>query len=131
MSVTDPLADMITRIRNGLAAGKGEVAVPISKVKLAVCRVLQNEGYIESFEVVDRAGRPELQVSLKYYKGQPVIESIHKVSKPGRRVFKGKNDLPNVMGGFGIAIVSTSKGVVSDKEAKASGHGGEVLCVVS
>ncbi|HYE37123.1 30S ribosomal protein S8 [Methylocaldum sp.] len=131
MSMTDPLADMIIRIRNGQAAGKSEVVMPSSNVKSAVCRVLKDEGYILDYRVSQHQSKIELCVVLKYYKGQPVIEQFERVSKPGRRIYRSKNKLPAVLGGLGTAIVSTSKGVMTDKEARESGHGGEVLCLVS
>jgi small subunit ribosomal protein S8 len=131
MSMTDPLADMITRIRNGQAAGKTEVTMPSSKLKVSVCRVMKDEGYIEDYSVQENVGKAELTVALKYYKGQPVIESLQRVSKPGRRVYESKDRLPVVLGGLGISIISTSKGVMTDREAREGGHGGEVLCVVS
>ena len=132
MSITDPLADLLTRIRNGQSANKPTVSMPSSKLKVSVCRVLKQEGYIEDFAVKDSENNKSvLDVSLKYYQGQPVIESIQRVSKPGRRVYKGANDLPKVLGGFGVAIISTSSGLMTDKEAREGGHGGEVLCTVS
>jgi small subunit ribosomal protein S8 len=131
MSVTDPLADMITRIRNGQASGKTEVKIPSSKLKIAVCQVLKEEGYIEGYSVDGNSEKPELSVILKYYKGRPVIERLQRVSKPGRRVYEARNNLPVVLGGFGVAIVSTSKGVMTDRAARESGHGGEVLFLVS
>lgn len=131
MSITDPLADMLTRIRNGQSAGKAEVGMPSSKLKVSVCNVLKQEGYIEDFAVTQEGTKASLNVVLKYYKGKPVIESIQKVSKPGRRVYRAADDLPSVLGGFGIAVVSTSKGVMTDKSARESGQGGEVLCTVS
>jgi small subunit ribosomal protein S8 len=131
MSMTDPLADLLTRIRNAQAASKDAVRMPSSKLKNAVCAVLSQEGYIESFAVEDNAGKPELTIKLKYFQGRPVIEKIERVSKPGRRVYKSANDIPSVMGGLGIAIVSTSKGVVADKVARQQRQGGEILCTVS
>ena len=135
MSITDPLADMITRIRNGQAAGKREVTMPSSKLKASVCRVLQEEGYIEGFRVDPSAGtasaKVQLTVTLKYYQGRPVIGHIQRFSKPGRRVYRSRDSLPEVLGGFGIAIVSTSRGVMTDRASREAGHGGEVLCVVS
>ncbi|HRY15881.1 MAG: 30S ribosomal protein S8 [Candidatus Competibacteraceae bacterium] len=132
MSMTDPIADMLTRIRNAQAAAKAQVTMPASKLKAAVACVLQDEGYIIGFVVVPAApGKAELTINLKYFEGQPVIERIERVSKPSRRVFRGKNELPRVMGGLGVAIISTSKGVMSDRVARAAGHGGEVLCVVA
>ncbi|HAZ40885.1 MAG TPA: 30S ribosomal protein S8 [Methylococcaceae bacterium] len=132
MSITDPLADLLTRIRNGQSANKPTVSMPSSKLKVSVCRVLKQEGYIEDFAVKESENNKSvLDVSLKYYQGQPVIESIQRVSKPGRRVYKGADDLPKVLGGFGVAIISTSSGLMTDKEAREGGHGGEVLCTVS
>ncbi len=131
MSMTDPLADMFTRIINGQAAGKKEVSLPSSKVKLAVSQVLKEEGYIEDCKLVDANGKSELLISLKYYQGVPVIAQLKRVSKPGLRIYKGKDELPSVLGGLGISIISTSKGVMSDKRAREQGHGGEVLCLVS
>ncbi|MBP1152940.1 30S ribosomal protein S8 [Methylocaldum gracile] len=129
--MTDPLADMIIRIRNGQAAGKNEVVMPSSNVKIAVCRVLKDEGYITDYQVSQDAGKASLCVQLKYYKGQPVIEQFERVSKPGRRIYRSKDKLPLILGGLGTAIVSTSKGVMTDKDAREGGHGGEVLCLVS
>jgi len=132
MSITDPLADLLTRIRNGQSANKPAVSMPSSKLKVSVCRVLKQEGYIEDYAVKElENNKSVLDVSLKYYQGQPVIESIQRVSKPGRRVYKGADDLPKVLGGFGVAIISTSSGLMTDKEAREGGHGGEVLCTVS
>ena len=132
MSMTDPIADMLTRIRNAQGAAKTEVAMPASKVKAAIARVLRDEGYITDFSVVPTdPGKSELAIVLKYFEGRPVIERIERVSKPGRRVFCGKDELPKVMGGLGIAIVSTSKGLMTDRAARAAGHGGEVLCLVA
>jgi len=129
--MTDPIADMLTRIRNGQAARKAEVRMPSSKLKAAIARVLKDEGYIEDFSVTEEDGKPVLTVRLKYYRGEPVIERIERVSKPGLRVYRGREELPRVMGGYGIAIVSTSKGVMSDREARKAGHGGEVICIVA
>lgn len=131
MSMSDPLADMITRIRNGQAAGKAEVSMPSSKLKVAVSQVLQQEGYIEGYSVQENGTKPTLTVTLKYYKGQPVIESLQRVSKSGRRVYQPKDELPAPLGGLGISIISTSKGVMTDRDAREAGHGGEVLCTVS
>lgn len=131
MSMTDPLADMIIRIRNGQAAGKSEVVMPSSKMKAAVCAVLKNEGYIADYQIKETEGKSGLYVYLKYYKGQPVIEQFERISKPGRRIYRSKDAIPRVMGGLGTAIVSTSKGVMTDDEARGGGHGGEVLCLVS
>jgi small subunit ribosomal protein S8 len=132
MSITDPLADLLTRIRNGQSANKPTVSMPSSKLKVSVCRVLKQEGYIEDYAVKDIENHKSvLDISLKYYQGRPVIEAIQRVSKPGRRVYKGADDLPKVLGGFGVAIISTSRGLMTDKEAREGGHGGEVLCTVS
>jgi len=131
MSMTDPIADFLTRIRNGQSSGKTEVNVPTSKVKVAIAKVLKDEGYIEDFSATDVEGKPHLAVQLKYYQGRPVIDRLVRVSRPGLRVYKGKDELPAVLGGLGIAIVSTSQGVMTDRQARASGHGGEVICIVS
>lgn len=131
MSMTDPIADMLTRIRNGLAAEKKAVIMPSSKVKVSIAEVLKSEGYISDFSVQDIDGKPVLNVELKYYQGKPVIDQLKRVSTPGLRVYKSKKDLPKVLGGLGIAIVSTSKGVMTDRAARQGGHGGEVLCIVS
>lgn len=130
MSMSDPIADLLTRIRNGQAANKAQVTMPASKAKQAVANVLKNEGYISDFAVQDAGGKPQLTVVLKYYEGRPVIESLQRVSRPGLRIYKGKDELPKILGGLGVAIVSTSKGVMSDREARALGEGGEVLCTV-
>ena len=131
MSMTDPIADFLTRIRNGQSSGKPEVNVPASKVKLALAKVLKDEGYIEGFTATELDGKPTIVVTLKYYQGRPVIDRLERVSKPGLRVYKGKDELPSILGGLGVAIVSTSKGVMTDRQARAAGHGGEVLCIVS
>jgi small subunit ribosomal protein S8 len=131
MSITDPIADFLTRIRNGQSSGKTEVNVPASKVKLAIAQVLKDEGYIEDFTATSLEGKPTLAVQLKYYQGRPVIDRLERVSRPGLRVYKGKDELPSILGGLGIAIVSTSQGVMSDRQARAAGHGGEVICIVS
>lgn len=131
MSMTDPISDLLTRIRNGQQAGKAEVKVPASKLKAEVLRVLKEEGYIADFVKADEDGKPVLSVKLKYYQGRPVIEQLKRVSRPGLRIYKGKDELPRVLGGLGVAIISTSKGVMSDRAARAQGEGGEVLCVVS
>ncbi len=131
MSMTDPIADLLTRIRNGQKAKKTEITMPSSKVKQAVVKVLEDEGYIESFSSDVEDNKDRLTVKLKYFEGRPVIENIQRVSRPGLRVYRGKDDLPKVMGGLGVAIISTSQGVMSDREARTSGHGGEVICVVS
>lgn len=131
MSMTDPVADLLTRIRNGQKAGKTRVSVASSGLKKSILRVLKEEGYIADFRS-DQDGRKEtLSVELRYFGGKPVIENVQRVSKPGCRVYRGTGDLPKVMGGLGVAIVSTSRGVMSDREARAQGQGGEVLCVVS
>ncbi len=130
MSMTDPIADMLTRIRNAQMVEQTVVAMPMSKVKLAIAKVLQDEGYIEGFKVSGEE-KPLLEIALKYYAGRPVIEKIERVSKPGLRIYKGKDDIPRVMNGLGIAIVSTSRGVMTDRKARATGVGGEVLCIVA
>ena len=131
MSMTDPIADMFTRIRNAQMIGHVEVAMPASKVKAEIARVLKDEGYIEDFSRQDVEGKPVLSISLKYYEGRPVSDRIERVSRPGLRVYKSKYQLPKVLGGLGVAIVSTSQGVMSDRAARAAGHGGEVLGVVA
>ncbi len=131
MSMTDPIADMLTRIRNGQKARKRTVAMPSSTAKIAVARVLKEEGYITGYETESNDAKAELTVELKYFEGQPVIERVQRVSKPGLRVYRGKDDLPKVLGGLGVAVVSTSAGVMSDRQARELGIGGEVLCVVS
>ena len=131
MSMTDPLADMFTRIINGQAAGKKEVVLPASKVKFAVSQVLKDEGYIEDAKLVDENGKSRLMITLKYFRGVPVISQLKRVSKPSRRIYKAKEEIPVVLGGLGVAIVTTSKGVMTDKQAREQGHGGEVLCLVS
>jgi small subunit ribosomal protein S8 len=131
MSMTDPIADLLTRIRNGQTSGKPAVNVPASKVKFAIAQVLKDEGYIEDFTATEVDGKPTIAVTLKYYQGRPVIDRLERVSRPGLRVYKGKDELPSILGGLGVAIVSTSKGVMTDRQARAAGHGGEVLCIVS
>ncbi|PIE83256.1 MAG: 30S ribosomal protein S8 [Candidatus Contendobacter odensis] len=132
MSMTDPIADMLTRIRNAQSAGKVQVKMPASKLKAAIAQVLRDEGYIAEFAVTETTpSKSELTVVLKYFEGQPVIDQIQRVSRPGRRVFRGKDDLPKVMNGLGVAVISTSKGLMSDRAARAAGHGGEVLCIVA
>ena len=130
MSMTDPIADMLTRIRNAQLTEKATCGMPSSKVKVAIARVLKDEGYIEGFKIVGDE-KPVLEIALKYYAGRPVIEKIERVSKPGLRIYKAKDDIPRVMNGLGIAIVSTSQGVMTDRKARASGVGGEVLCIVA
>lgn len=131
MSMTDPIADFLTRIRNAQRARKKQVASPSSKVKEAIAAVLKEEGYIADFSVAADGAKKTITLSLKYFQGKPVIERIERISKPALRVYKGKDELPTVMGGLGVAIVSTPSGVVSDRKARAAGHGGEVLCVVA
>lgn len=131
MSMTDPIADMLTRIRNGQSADKESVDMPSSRVKKAIAGVLKEEGYIADFETVDNNGKPRLRVVLKYFQGRGVIDRIERVSTPGLRVYCGKKNIPEVVGGLGISIVSTSQGVMTDRAARAAGHGGEVLCKVS
>jgi small subunit ribosomal protein S8 len=129
--MTDPIADFLTRIRNGQTAGKAEVCMPASRLKSAIAQVLKDEGYIGDFSTADADGKPVLTIALKYYEGRPVIEMIQRASRPGLRLYKGKGEIPSIQNGLGIAIVSTSKGVMSDRQARAAGEGGEVLCVVS
>jgi len=131
MSMTDPISDMLTRIRNAQAGGKTTVAIPSSKVKNAIAQVLADEGYIDGFVVKPNDGKPQMEIALRYYAGQPVIERIERVSRPGLRVYLGASDIPKVMNGLGVAIVSTPRGVMTDRKARASGVGGEVLCFVA
>lgn len=131
MSMSDPISDMLTRIRNAQMAEKATVKMPSSKLKAAIARVLQDEGYVEGFNVLANDGKPMLEIGLKYYAGRPVIEKIQRVSRPGLRVYKGCGDIPKVMNGLGIAIVSTPKGLMTDHKARANGFGGEVLCIVA
>ena len=131
MSMSDPLSDMLTRIRNGQRAAKQTVKMPSSKLKCAVAQVLKDEGFIEDYEVRQRDNKTELVITLKYYAKKPVIETIQRVSRPGLRVYRKADELPRVIGGMGIAVVSTSKGVMTDEAARNLGHGGEVLCVVA
>lgn len=131
MSMSDPIADMLTRIRNGQQNGKSEVGMPSSKLKRAVADLLQEEGYIAGSRVEEQDGKPALIVELKYFQGKPVIDQIKRVSRPGLRVYKGKKELPSVLGGLGIAIISTSKGLMTDRAARAAGQGGEILAYVS
>ncbi len=131
MSMSDPIADMLTRIRNAQRSEKVSVEMPASGLKAAIAQVLKDEGYVEDFLVRQADGKPILDISLKYYAGRPVIEKIERVSRPGLRIYKAKNELPNVMNGLGVAIVSTSKGVMTERKARASGVGGEVLCIVA
>jgi small subunit ribosomal protein S8 len=129
--MTDPIADMLTRIRNGQSARKVHVTMPASRLKCAIAAVLQEEGYIRNFSTSGDVDKPVLTVDLKYHEGKPVIAHISRASRPGLRLYKGKDDLPSVQGGLGVAIISTSKGVMSERQARAAGEGGEVLCVVS
>jgi small subunit ribosomal protein S8 len=129
--MSDPIADMLTRIRNGQQAQKASVRIPSSKLKVAIAKVLKDEGYIDDFAVREADGKAELDVALKYYAGRPVIERIERVSRPGLRVYKGSDDLPRVLNGLGIAIVSTPQGVLTDRAARASRVGGEVICLVA
>ena len=130
MSMQDPIADMLTRIRNGQAANKVAISMPSSKLKVAIANVLAREGYIESVKVVEGV-KPELEITLKYFQNKPVVESIQRVSRPGLRIYKRKDELPKVMGGLGIAVVSTSKGVMTDRAARQAGLGGEIICYVA
>ena len=131
MSMSDPIADLLTRIRNAQMVSKTTVSLPSSKVKIAIAQVLKDEGYIEDFRVKNEGGKTELEIALKYYAGRPVIERIERVSRPGLRVYKGHDALPQVLNGLGVAIVTTPKGVMTDRKARASGVGGEVLCYVA
>ena len=130
MSMQDPIADMLTRIRNGQAANKVAISMPSSKLKVAIANVLADEGYIESVKVIEGV-KPELEITLKYFQGKPVVESIQRISRPGLRIYKRKDELPKVMGGLGIAVVSTSKGVMTDRAARQAGLGGEIMCYVA
>jgi len=131
MSMTDPIADLLTRIRNGQSARKSSVSLASSKLKQAIVKVLKDEGYIADFSIHADDGKPELRIELKYYEGRPVIDRIERVSRPGLRIYRGKNEMPRVLGGMGTVIVSTPKGVMTDKAAQAIGQGGEVLCIVA
>jgi small subunit ribosomal protein S8 len=130
MSMSDPIADMLTRIRNAQASEKVTVLMPSSKVKVSIAKVLKDEGYVDNFAVRDVDGKPQLEIALKYYAGKPVIEKIERVSRPGLRIYRGREDIPQVMNGLGVAIVSTSHGVMTDRKARQTGVGGEVLCIV-
>jgi len=130
MSMTDPIADMLTRIRNGQSAGKINVNMPSSKLKVAIAQVLKKEGYITNFSTETEGAHVSMSIELKYYNGKPVIDKVKRISKPGLRVYKSKDELPKVLGGLGVAIVSTSKGVMTDRAARAIGYGGEVICTV-
>jgi len=129
--MSDPIADMLTRIRNGQMAGHDSVTMPSSKAKVALATVLADEGYVAAYSIDKNNGKPELSVDLKYFEGQPVIEMIKRVSRPGLRVYKSKNELPQVIGGLGVAVVSTSRGVMSDRAARQAGVGGEIICYVA
>lgn len=131
MSMSDPISDMLTRIRNAQLAEKTTVTMPSSKLKVAIAQLLQDEGYVEGFKVVDHDGKPTLEIGLKYYADRPVIETVQRVSRPGLRIYRGSKDIPTVMNGLGIAIVSTSRGLMTDRKARANGIGGEVLCIVA
>ncbi len=131
MSMTDPIADMLTRIRNAQMVERATVEMPSSKVKVAIAKVLKDEGYIDGFKVGGEEAKPVLEIALRYYAGRPVIEKLERISKPGLRIYKGKDEIPRVMNGLGIAIVSTSRGVMTDRAARASGVGGEVLCYIA
>jgi len=131
MSMSDPISDMLTRIRNAQLVGHTEVAMPASKLKASIAQVLKDEGYIEDFALRESGAKKELRIGLKYYAGQPVIERLERVSKPGLRVYRGRDDIPKVMNGLGVAILSTSRGVMTDRKARADGVGGEVLCIVA
>ncbi|MGH8616341.1 MAG: 30S ribosomal protein S8 [Burkholderiales bacterium] len=131
MSMSDPIADMLTRIRNAQMSERTAVTMPASKVKASIAQVLKDEGYIDDFAVRDNAGKLELAISLKYYAGRPVIEKLERVSRPGLRIYKGSDEIPKVMNGLGVAIVSTSRGVMTDRKARGLGVGGEVLCLVA
>jgi len=130
MSMSDPIADMLTRIRNAQATEKVSVSIPASKVKAAIAKVLKDEGYIEDFAQRDLEGKPVIEIGLKYYAGKPVIERLERVSRPGLRIYRRRDDIPRVLNGMGVAIVSTSRGVMTDRRARESGIGGEVLCIV-
>jgi small subunit ribosomal protein S8 len=130
MSMSDPIADFLTRVRNAQMAGKKFVSCPCSKIKVAICKVLEDEGYIAGHSIDDSDGKPVLNVELKYYRGKPVIEEIKRVSRPGLRYYRGKEELPKNRAGLGVAILSTNKGLMTDKQAQAAGLGGEVLCTV-
>lgn len=130
MSMTDPIADMLTRIRNGQSAGKESVTLPSSKLKVAIAKVLKDEGYISNYATETNGSHTQMTIVLKYHNGAPVIEKVKRISRPGLRIYKSKDELPKVLGGLGIAVISTSKGVMTDRAARASGHGGEVICTV-
>lgn len=131
MSMTDPIADMFTRIRNGLAAGKATVKMPASKVKLAIARLLKDEGYINDVAMRENGAKREIEIALRYYEGRPAIDRLERVSRPGLRRYRGKDELPKVMNGLGVSIVSTSSGIMTDAQARSKGLGGEVICLVA
>ena len=131
MSMSDPIADMLTRIRNAQSVQKAVVTMPSSKLKIAIAQVLKDEGYVDGFSVRNETGKAELDITLKYYAGRPVIERIERVSRPGLRIYKGRDAIPQVMNGLGVAIVTTPKGVMTDRKARQTGVGGEVLCYVA
>ena len=131
MSMHDPISDMLTRIRNAQLVGHAEVSMPASRLKASIAKVLKDEGYIDDYALRENGARKELAIALKYYAGRPVIERLERVSKPGLRVYKGRDDIPRVMNGLGVAILSTSRGVMTDRKARADGVGGEVLCIVA
>ena len=131
MSMSDPIADMLVRIRNAQLVGHTEAVMPASKLKSAIAQVLKDEGYIEDFALRDNGVKKELHIGLKYYAGRPVIERLERVSKPGLRVYRGRDDIPRIMNGLGVAILSTSRGVMTDRKARADGVGGEILCIVA
>ena len=131
MSMQDPIADMFTRIRNGQRAGKVRVVMAMSRQREAIAGVLKKQGYVRDYSVEAIDGKPQLAIVLKYFEGRPVIETLKRISRPGRRVYKRKHELPKVMDGLGIAIISTSKGLMTDHQARAAGHGGEIVCIVA
>jgi small subunit ribosomal protein S8 len=131
MSMSDPVSDMLTRIRNAQMVGHTETVMPASRLKASIAQVLKDEGYIEDFALRDNGAKKELHIGLKYYAGRPVIERLERVSKPGLRVYKSRDDIPRVMNGLGVAILSTSRGVMTDRKARADGVGGEILCIVA
>jgi small subunit ribosomal protein S8 len=131
MSMTDPIADLLTRIRNGQSAGKPEVQLGCSRIKAAIAKVLKDEGYIADFRIDADSGKTRLTIGLKYFEGRPVIDRLERVSRPGLRIYRGKDELPKILGGMGTVIVSTPKGVMTDRQARSIGQGGEVLCIVA
>ncbi|WP_151449230.1 30S ribosomal protein S8 [Lacisediminimonas profundi] len=131
MSMSDPIADMLTRIRNAQGVEKASVSMPSSKVKVAIAAVLKDEGYIDSYVVTEEGGKAQLAITLKYYAGRPVIEHLKRISRPGLRIYRGKNQIPTVLNGLGVAIMSTPKGVMTDRKARAAGLGGELICTVA